>query len=220
MSYKAILFDLDGTLLNTLDDIGYCTNQVLLEKGFPEHDIDSYRFFVGEGAAMLFRKALPEHQRTEINIQACVKDFTEIYGQQGRSTKITIYSGIRELLDKLNKSRIKTTILSNKPHELTKKSVTDFLSQWEFDIVLGQRNKVPRKPDPAGAIEIAQHLDILPSEFLYLGDTAIDMKTAVSAEMFPVGALWGFREKEELLENGARALIDHPLALIDLLEQK
>ncbi len=219
MSYKAIIFDLDGTLLNTLDDIGYCANQILLEKGFPVHKMDSYRFFVGEGVAMLFRKALPEHQRNEDNIQVCIKEFTEIYGQQDRSTKVTIYNGIDTLLDRLTKNSVKTAILSNKPHELTIKSVTDFLSQWEFDLVLGQRNKIPRKPDPAGAIEIARHLEILPSEFLYLGDTAIDMKTAVSADMFPVGALWGFREKEELLENGAKVLIDHPMALLDLLDQ-
>ncbi len=217
MNYKAIIFDLDGTLLNTLDDIADCANSVLLDKGFPIHDINAYRFFIGEGVAMLFKKALPENRRNEDVIQACAKRFTEICDDHNRKSRITLYDGIDVLLNKLGDMALKTAILSNKPHQLTLKSVDDFLSGWRFDMVLGQRDNVPRKPDPVGALEIARKFDVPPSECLYLGDTAIDMATATSAGMFPMGVLWGFRDKEELLGSGAEKIIHHPMDVIRFL---
>ena len=122
------------------------------------------------------------------------------------------------MLDALIARKLKLAVLSNKPHEYTKQCVAALLPKWNFDIVLGQRNWVPRKPDPAGALEVANHLNISPSKFLYLGDTSIDMKTSVTAGMFPVGVLWGFRTAEELKESGARALISHPLEILNLLK--
>jgi phosphoglycolate phosphatase len=217
MSYKAVIFDLDGTLLNTLEDLGTSVNTVLSGKGLPTHKLDAYRFFIGEGAAVLIKRALPEDRRDESLIKECHDMFITTYRENFNKT-VSIYEGIPELLDELTKRKLTLCILSNKPHELTIRSVNEKFSKWEFDMVLGQRDNIPRKPDPAGALEIADHMKISPSDFLYLGDSAIDMKTSVAAGMFPVGALWGFRGRDELLQNGAQKLIGSPLELLELLD--
>ncbi len=218
MLYKAIIFDLDGTLINTLNELGTVTNHVLTEKGFPNHDIDAYRFFVGEGAANLIRRALPLSQRKKNIIDDCLSLFMKIYNEIcGQNA--SLYDEIPQMLDKLVNTDMKLTVLSNKPHELTLKNISQFLSNWHFEIIFGQREGIPKKPNPAGAIEIANHLNIQPSNFMYLGDTGIDMKTAVSAGMFPIGALWGFRDKKELEESGAKALAENPLDVIELLHE-
>jgi phosphoglycolate phosphatase len=216
MSYNAVLFDLDGTLLDTLEDLGNSMNRVLITQGFPTHPLDAYRYFVGDGITMLVTRTLPEEQRHEAVIQRCMALFREDYGQNWK-VKTRPYDGVPEMLDALEARGLKLTILSNKPHEFTKQCVAELLPSWHFDIVLGQRDAVPRKPDPAGAIEIAEVLNIVPSEFLYLGDTANDMQTAVAARMFPVGVLWGFRTRQELLENGAQVLLDQPLDILTIL---
>ena len=216
MHFKAILFDLDGTLLDTLEDLGNAANRVLDKYGFPTHTMADYRYFVGDGVVTLMNRALPEDKRNNDTIQICVKTFREEYGKSW-NVKTRPYDGVPEMLDALVTHGLKMAVLSNKPDEFTKLCVTEFLPKWAFDIVLGQRNSLPLKPDPAGALEIAKCLDVPSSNFIYLGDTAIDMKTAVSAGMFPVGALWGFRTGKELLENGAQALIKRPQEILNLL---
>ncbi|RZB36009.1 MAG: phosphoglycolate phosphatase [Desulfobacteraceae bacterium Eth-SRB2] len=216
MQYKAVLFDLDGTLIDTVDDIGDAANRVLSNRNFPTHSISTYRLFIGEGVRMLLTRALPEESRNQDLITACLKEFIEDY-RYNYNIKTNLYDGVSELLDKLQKRGLKLAILSNKPHPMTKDCVAFFLSRWNFDVVLGQRDSIPRKPDPQGALEVAQKLAILPSNIIYLGDTAIDMKTALSAGMFPVGVLWGFRSLEELTENGARVVIDEPMQLMDFI---
>ncbi len=212
--FKAILFDLDGTLLDTLEDIGRAMNHILKERGFPVHKMDAYRYFVGEGAAILVTRTLPEKDRNEGTIGECLDAFKKYYASNWQ-VKTRPYDGVPEMLDALAARDFKLVILSNKPQEFTRLCVEELLSKWNFDLVFGMRNSVPPKPDPAGALEAAEGLRLLPSDFLYVGDTAIDMKTAISAGMFPVGALWGFRTREELIENGAEALIKHPLELLD-----
>lgn len=217
MHFKAILFDLDGTLLDTLEDLGNAANCVLAEKGFPTHTLDTYRYFVGDGVTMLMNRALPEDNRNDDTIRACVRTFREEYGRNW-NVKTRPYDGVAEMLDALTANGLKMAVLSNKPDEFTKQCVAEFLPDWTFDMVLGQNNSVPLKPDPSGAKEIAKCLNISPSNFIYLGDTAIDMKTAVAAGMFPVGALWGFRTGKELLENGALVLVERPPELLNLLK--
>jgi len=217
MPYKAILFDLDGTLLDTLKDIGNAANRVLAGKGFPTHELDAYRYFVGDGTAMLINRALPEEKRNDDVIRACLTEFLEDYGRNW-NVKTLPYEGIPEMLDALNHRGLKMAILSNKPHEFTKQCATKLLSNWNFDVVIGQRNGVPPKPDPAGALEVAKRLNIPPAGFLYIGDSGVDMKTAVASGMFPVGALWGFRSMEELKDNGSLALIDRPSEILSLLD--
>ena len=217
MHFKAILFDLDGTLLDTLEDLGNAANRVLARNGFPIHDVDTYRYLVGEGAVMLINRALPEDKRNDDTIRVCVQAFRDEYGRNW-NVKTRPYNGVTEMLDALAMHGLKMAVLSNKPDDFTKRCVTEFLPNWTFDMVLGHSNSIPLKPDPAGAKEIAKCLNVPPSNFIYLGDTAIDMKTAVAAGMFPVGALWGFRTGKELRENGAQILIKRPQELLNLLD--
>ncbi len=217
MAYKAVVFDLDGTLLNSIDDIGDSTNRVLEKNGFPTHNMDTYCKFVGDGAINLIIRALPEDKRIDTIINTCYNSFLIDYNQNW-NVKTKLYDGIPELLDELTSRKLKMAVLSNKPHKYTIQCMSGFLPNWNFDVILGQRDEVPRKPDPAGALEIADKLNIPPSDFLYLGDTEIDLKTSIEAGMFPVGVLWGFRSAEVLKENGAKVLIKKPLEALDLLD--
>lgn len=216
ISFKAVLFDLDGTLLDTLEDIGNAVNHVLEKHDFPTHTIDAYRYFVGDGAAMLMHRALPENKRNDDTIRKCVEAFREEYGRNW-NIRTRPYDGIAEMLNALTHHGIRMAVLSNKPDDFTKRCVAGFLSDWNFDIIMGQKNSFPLKPDPTSALEIAGCLHISPSRFIYLGDTAIDMKTAVAAGMFPVGALWGFRTERELSANGALVMIKRPQDILNLL---
>ena len=213
---SAVVFDLDGTLLDTLEDLGDAVNRVLADRGFPTHPMDAYRYFVGDGSAVLIERALPESVRGSDAYQDCLAAFMADYDRSWK-IKTRLYDGISEMLDSLTVLGIDLAILSNKSHGFTVNCVRDLLSRWRFKTVFGLRDDVPRKPDPAGAVEISLLLKTVPDRMLYLGDTAIDMQTAVSAGMYPVGALWGFRTREELLQNGARALIQHPVELLKLV---
>lgn len=217
MRVQAVLFDLDGTLLDTLEDIANSANSALLRYGLPTHSVDAYRYFIGDGVTMLISRALPDESRDSDIIAKCVKGFRQDYSRNW-NVKTRPYEGVPELLDALAAKHIKMAILSNKPDDFTKQCVSELLPNHNFEMILGQRDAIPIKPDPVGALQIADSLGITPSRFLYLGDSAIDMKTAVRAGMFPVGALWGFRPLEELQEHGAQAVIDHPMDLLGLLD--
>lgn len=213
--FRGVVFDLDGTLIDTLGELGKLTNTILEKYRYPTHPISAYRHFVGEGAETLIKNALCEKGTDSKLVSRCLTDFIELYHNNCGDGSM-LYEGIYELLDGLVNKGIKISVLSNKPHELTLKNIDIFLPDIPFDIIFGQRDGVPKKPDPAGALEIAERLCIPPSEFLYLGDTSIDMRTAVSAGMFPVGVLWGFRDRDELVANGAKQLIKTPSELLDL----
>ena len=214
--YSAVIFDLDGTLLDTLEDLGDAVNRVLKQFGFPEHPVDAYRYFVGEGSAVLVERALPESVRHSDIYREVFDAFLADYNQSWK-VKTRVYDGVPEMLDRLTDVGVSMSVLSNKPHPFTVECVRELLSKWRFISVLGLRPEVPRKPDPAGALETAQLLGVAPERILYLGDSGTDMKTAVAAGMFPVGALWGFRTRDELLANGAAAVIPHPTELLGLL---
>jgi len=218
MQVQAVLFDLDGTLLDTLEDLGQAANRVLESRGFKPHEVDVYRYFIGDGVKMLVTRALPKEQRNETVIDACVAEFREDYGRNSMVTTKP-YKGIPELLDQLGARKLKLAILSNKPHDLTGRIVAELLPDWNFSAVLGQRDNVPRKPDPCGALEIAGLLSIPPASFLYVGDSGVDMQTAIAAGMFPVGVLWGFRPMKELQKNGAKALSERPADIMSLVEK-
>ncbi|OGR03549.1 MAG: HAD family hydrolase [Deltaproteobacteria bacterium RIFOXYD12_FULL_50_9] len=213
---EAVIFDLDGTLLDTLADLADSVNRVLLGKGLPDHPLDAYRYFVGEGATMLIRRALPKSHQDEATIQAFLNCFIADYSKNWHvSTRP--YPGIPEMLTQLASRDLQLAVLSNKPDDFTKLCVTRFLPATGFAAVFGQRPETARKPDPAGALAIARLLDLPPAAFLYLGDTGIDMETAKVAGMFAVGATWGFRPAAELLQHGAQEVINHPAELINLL---
>lgn len=217
LHHSAVLFDLDGTLLDTLEDLGHAVNRMLTSRGFPTHRIDVFRSFIGDGTAMLISRALPEGHRDHETVQRCLEIFLKDYGQHW-NVRTRPYDGIPEMLDTLTSRGLRMAVLSNKPDEFTKRCVTELLSRWSFDLVIGQRDGVPPKPDPTSALEVADRLDVPAASFLYLGDSGIDMKTATAAGMFPIGVLWGFREAEELREGGARALMTHPQDIVTFLD--
>jgi len=213
---RAAVFDLDGTLLDTLIDIGDTFNRVLEKRGLPPHPIEKYRDFIGDGAPRLVERALPEHARTPEIIDQCLAEYLAGNLAMERPRAMP-YDGIPELLDGLTRRGIKLAVLSNKSHPAATRSVIDLLDDWTFDAVFGLRENVPRKPDPAGAFEIAGKLAVPADRCLFIGDTATDMQTALAAGMVPVGVLWGFRPEEELRQAGARYLIEHPSELMELL---
>lgn len=206
---KAILFDLDGTLLDTLKDLGNAVNRVLSLHHFPVHTIDAYRYFVGDGLRTMIVRALPADKRDASLIKTCMDEFDREYAKNWND-ETSLYPGIPEMLDALQSRGLKMAVFSNKPHKFTQECVEAFFSGWEFEIVMGIQSSIPHKPDPTGALAIARHVGVAPASFLYLGDTGTDMQTACSAGMYPVGALWGFRSLDELKENGAKAVVNHP----------
>jgi phosphoglycolate phosphatase len=214
--YSAVIFDMDGTLLNTLEDLGDCMNRVLTRAGYNTHPIDDYRYFVGDGIKNLVRRVLPEQRRDEATIRQIQTAMVKEYGKHW-ADKTDLYPGISALLDELMKREIKKGILSNKPHASTKVIAERYFKDWRFDPVFGARDGVPRKPDPAAALEICRHWGLEPSGVLYAGDTNTDMQTARQGGMFAVGVLWGFRTKEELIENGAQELIAAPQEILRFL---
>jgi phosphoglycolate phosphatase len=214
--FDAVVFDLDGTLIDSLRDLADSANAALARFGHPEHPLESYRIFVGEGARRLMERALPEGRRDDGTIDALVEAMLEEYSLRREATTVP-YPGIAELLDAMRERGLALAILSNKPHEPTLEIARGLLGRWSFAAVRGSRPELPRKPDPTVALAIAAELGVATSRCLYLGDTAIDMRTATAAGMYPVGVLWGFRGAEELREGGARRLVAHPSELLELL---
>ncbi len=206
MNYESIIFDLDGTLLNTLEDLADSMNHVLRGRGFPTHATEAYCYFVGGGAVALAQRTLPPEKRSDALIADCVKEFREQYTANW-NVKTRPYDGVAAMLDALAGRPVRMAICSNKPDEFVKLCVREYLSRWDFATVLGQREGIPLKPDPCGALEVARSLNAAPRDVLYVGDTGTDMKTAVNAGMFPLGVLWGFRPGAELREHGAAELI-------------
>jgi len=214
MMTEAVVFDLDGTLLNTLDDLADSMNAALHRMGHAGHAVEVYKGYVGDGVRALVERALPEDAADEVS--SCMELMREEYASRW-STKTRPYDGVCELLDQLRDRGVRLAVLSNKPHRYTLLNIEQYFEPGTFEIVFGERDGVPRKPDPAGALEIASAFGIAPREILYVGDTDTDMQTAVAAEMIPVGVLWGFRGKEELIASGARYLLEAPGDVVELL---
>ena len=214
MKYEAVLFDLDGTLLDTLVDLADSMNAVLEGLGAPVHPAEAYKYFVGDGVRNLIVRALPQPQRTEETIRGCIREMHDEYSKRWAS-KTRPYAGVPGLLDALAERGVKMAVLSNKPDDFTKLCVEKLLPDWTFESVRGVREDGKRKPDPTGALETAKMLGLSPGRFAYVGDTNTDMQTAVAAGMHPIGVLWGFREADELKANGAEQLVRTPEELLD-----
>jgi phosphoglycolate phosphatase len=212
MKYEAVIFDLDGTLLNSLLGIVEAMNTLLRRYGYSTHPPEAYKYFVGEGIRELVVRALPKNKSDDHDIDGLVTEYRAIYDTTWPDTSPP-YEGIPELLDSLSRNNIKMGILSNKSDDFTKRMTAALLPGWKFEAVFGKRPGIPRKPDPAAALEIADIMGIPPKKIVFMGDSGVDMQTAVRAGMLPVGVLWGFRGKEELLANGAKKTIPHPAAL-------
>ena len=214
---KAVIFDLDGTLLDTLDDIADAVNQVLADRGHPPHDREAYRWFIGDGSRILVSRALPEDRRGDEDVTNCLGAFRLQYGRNWHR-RTRPYEGVTRLVAMLQSAGTKMAVVSNKPHEFTETCCRHFFPDLPFDFVIGQQEGRPVKPDPYPALQAATHLRMPPSDCLFLGDSGVDMETAQRAGMLPVGALWGFRRREELEAAGAAACIGHPLDLLKWLD--
>jgi phosphoglycolate phosphatase len=208
-----ILFDLDGTLLDTLEDLADSTNRCLARLGLPGHPVEAYRFFVGEGLGNLARRTLPAQRQDPASLLALQELFNQDYHEHW-ADKTRPYEGIAGLLDELSARGIPMAVLSNKPHAFTVDMVGHFLGSWKFAAVFGARDSHPRKPDPAAALEASAAMGLAAARVLYAGDSRTDMETARNAGMFAVGVLWGFRPRAELEESGAQALVSRPAELL------
>lgn len=209
MNYKAAIFDLDGTLLNTIDDICDSMNAVLERRGFAVHGVESYKFFVGDGMKNLAVRSLPESARRPELIEEIVAEMEREYGKNCEN-KTAPYPGIIEMLGALAEAKVRISVLSNKPHIFTEAVVRRYFKGFKFEHVIGASDRFEKKPEPAAALYIARQLDIPVSKFVYAGDTDTDMATARNAKMFAAGVSWGFRPASELKEAGADVIIDRP----------
>jgi phosphoglycolate phosphatase len=215
VKFGAVIFDLDGTLLDTLDDIAFSMNAALAEFGALPHPPSEYRSLVGQGLGTLARLALPEGKRDEATVTQCVAAMRKVYsGRWAHATKP--YSGIMEMLSSLKQAGVRCALCSNKAHDFTETMAAHYFGPDAFECVIGCGKFAP-KPDPAGALHIAAAMGIPARNILYVGDSDVDMKTAVNAGMKPVGAAWGFRSKEELCANGAEIIVNKPQEIISLI---
>lgn len=213
---KTIIFDLDGTLIDSLEDIAVCMNKVLEELNLPTYEINDYKYFVGGGISVLVDNAL-KGQSTQIK-EEVTKRFKVIYDQKLHA-KTKPYEGIYELLEELDKLDCNLAILSNKPHEFTVEYANSLFNNFNFKEIHGQKESVPKKPDPIAAINIAKSLNTPCEEIYFVGDTMVDMQTAKNAGMIAIGVLWGFRDEKELNEHGADYLVSHPLEILEIIKK-
>jgi phosphoglycolate phosphatase len=203
-----LIFDLDGTLLDTIADMAESSNYALAKCGFPTHEITAYRFFIGNGINKLFERILPEGEKNQENILKLRKYFLEHY--EIHNSELTVpYKGITELLLKLQSAGIKIAVASNKYHKATEKLVKHFFPEIQFIAVFGQREGVAVKPDPTIVHDILALAKVnRTEEVLYIGDSGVDMQTARNAGVEACGVTWGFRPRAELLELSPKYIVD------------
>ncbi len=213
MRFKAVIFDLDGTLLDSLEDLADAMNSVLARNRLPSHPVEAYRCFVGDGIAMLVQRALPFQLADEAILNRLVGEMQREYRER-RTRKTRPYPGVVAMIDALVAAGFRLAVLSNKPEEATRHLVRELLPGGCFQLVVGAVPERARKPDPAAALEIAAGLGLSPAECICVGDSAVDIQTATAAGMFPVGVLWGFRPQTELSAAGARLLLAEPAELL------
>ena len=214
MKYKAVIFDLDGTLLNTLSDLADSANHVLSELSLPIHDYESYKYFVGNGIPKLIERCLPA-DRQELHSKA-LSMFSEYYALHSKD-KTAPYDDIKELLGTLSEKGLKLGVITNKAHDIAVKVVEEYFGRDIFGRIRGLDDNIKARPDPSGALSVMQSLGVTPSEVLYIGDSGVDMQTAKNAGFTPLGVLWGFRKKDELIENGAKYIAQKPLDILNYI---
>ncbi|MBQ1941035.1 MAG: HAD family hydrolase [Anaerovibrio sp.] len=214
MRYEAVIFDLDGTLINSIDDLADSCNKMLIAFDLPTHPVEAYKYFVGNGVAKLVERALPEAKsKDEVFRAKALAKFKEIYNGCVLN-KTRAYSGIISMINKLQEKEIPLAVCTNKPMDAAKTIINVIFEPGTFKMVIGDRPGHPRKPDPSSVLYIAEKIGVAPEKIVYLGDSGVDMQTAVNAGFLPVGVLWGFRQRDELEENGAQVLLEKPADLL------
>lgn len=209
MKLKAVLFDLDGTLLDTLPDIRDAMNAVLARHDLPQYDMESYREMIGWGIGRLAELAIPKELRSEVDVADLAEEMRRAYVSHPLESSVP-FEGVPELIEALHTAGVPMGVLSNKVHELTQLLITRAWGEGVFRAVYGARDDLPMKPHPEAAQRIASELGVKPYEVVFVGDTAIDMETAQVAGMYPVGVSWGYREVEELWMHGAAMVVSSP----------
>jgi phosphoglycolate phosphatase len=216
LPFAAAIFDLDGTLLDTLTDIGTAANAVLRQFGQAEHSIERYKTLVGDGVAVLFQRAWPQTCVDQVLLTEVVEAFEASYAKSWNQASMP-YSGIETLLERLAEEGLTLGVLSNKPDRFTKQCIRHFFPHVPFTAIEGQKPAVPRKPHPAGVHQMASDWKLRTEDIVYIGDTNTDMETAVAAGCCAIGVSWGFRTVAELQRSGAQRIFDSPLMLGDYL---
>lgn len=218
--YKACIFDLDGTLTDTLESLTYSVNKTLEELKLPSITMDQCRQFVGNGAKVLIELTLKASGDEELTLMDLATDTYARVFSENCTYHVKPYDGILSMLDQLKEKGIKSAVLSNKPHNQTLDVVRTFLGKDRIECANGQREGIPRKPDPAGVFETMENLNVSKEETLYIGDSDVDMKTGKRAGVTTIGVTWGFRSREVLEEAGADYIIDRPEELLELIQKE
>ena len=213
---KLVVFDLDGTLINSLEDLADSANWMLLQHGYPTHPVDAYRYFVGDGMRKLIERILPLEERNDMRIEQCKAEFVAYYTIH-MEDKTVVYPGMIELLKELKDRGLKIAVATNKVHIAVAPLMAKYFPGIRFDSMIAQREGIPVKPHPQIMYDILKETGCQPSETLHVGDTATDMRLAHSAGVTPVGVLWGYRPLEELQEAGAKFIIEKPEELLGLV---
>ncbi len=217
MKIKGIIFDFDGTLLDSITDIAIACNNVLEANGLPIHAIEKYVDFIGNGARRIVQLALPgEWTENETTVDFFLEKFKKAYNDN-LVVHSKLFDGISEMLSFLNNKGIPIAINTNKPHEQTLLIAEKLLSDHKFEVIFGQKDETPRKPDPAGALMIAETLGFSPSEMLYVGDSDVDVKTALAAKMKILGVEWGYCPKQKMIDAGAKEFVSSAQELKNMM---
>lgn len=216
--YKACIFDLDGTLTDTLDSMTYSVNATLKEMNLPEITSEQCQAFVGNGARYLMEKAVSVSGEEHLSrLEEAMDRYGRIF-DQNCTYHVVPYDGILSMLEAMQQKGIRLAVLSNKPHKQAVHVVEEIFGKGRFQIVQGQKEGVPRKPDPTAAISIAKQLGMTPDEVVYIGDSEVDVATGLAAKMLTIGVSWGFRKRQVLEEAGATYIADHPLEIMKWIE--
>ncbi len=213
--FKVVIFDLDGTLLNTLDDLANACNYALNKFSFPTHNVEEYKKFIGNGIYKLVERAVPNNKKDKETVEKVLETFSDYYNEH-MIDMTKPYDGIVDILDELRAKGIKLAVVSNKKHEFTIEIVKKYFGD-RFDIVFGHRENYKEKPDPTSVLEVIEKLNILKSECIYIGDSNVDILTAKNAGVKSVGVSWGFRGREELANEGANYLADNNIELLNII---
>ena len=213
--YSAYIFDLDGTLLDTLLSLANCYNRSLAKHGYPPHKTEAYKHFIGDGAAKCVERCLPTDARSPDIVQTLLTTQQEDYQQTWRD-EVAPYPGILPLLESLAERDVKIAVLSNKDQAFTEACINHFFPTFEFAPVVGYSPDTPHKPDPAGAMKIASDWGIPGNQIAFVGDTSMDIETANKSGMDAIGVLWGFRSRQELQDAGARHIVETANEILEL----
>ncbi len=212
---KLAIFDLDGTLVDSIGSIAGACNEALVKNNLQERSINEYKYFAGDGALELVKRAVYASGDTNYEkLDDVYKIYKEIFVKDC-TRGVVPFKDIDNILKTLKNKGIKLAVLSNKPHERTLDVVDKIFGDNVFDMVLGYKNEETKKPSPYGALLIAKHFNIEPKDCIYIGDTDTDMQTGINAGMYTVGVTWGFRDKQELIDNKADDIIDNPMDLLN-----